>query len=211
MAALFPEPPVRGRALPAAMALGLVLALGACAGIGVHLQKEATTLAGIGGDEVLVVGVVELVPPLRESEQEVNLPNDLFNMEAMIENRAFLSAGSDPRQRPEDSRFRFNPRLGELFYFAVPRSMPYVLGGDITVDMRNFRQRRIVVPGPLRLQARDSDQAIYIGTLRLTRDEFNEVIAVDVIDEYPQAAQTFGQRFGGGAELRRSLLQIPGR
>ena len=69
------------------------------------------------------------------------------------------------------------------------------------------RQRKIRIPGPLHVRARRGDGAVYIGTPRLTRDEFNEVVKVQVIDHYTQAAKAFRQRFGAGARLRRTLLQ----
>lgn len=201
-------------ALPTALLLGLLLILGACEAV-VWPQKEPMSLTEVGPSSVIVVGAVEIVPPLRENERELNIANDLFGMEGMIANRAFLRAGADPGMRPDDSRFLINPRLGETFFFSVPRTMPYLLGGDVTVQYRQvaggIRKRIIVIPGPLRIEARDSDQAVYVGTLRLTRDEFNEVIAVDIIDNYPEAARAFTQRFGTDIDLRRALLQAPGR
>lgn len=199
-----------GRLSPGALLLAAVLALGACQAA-VWPQEEPTDLTQVGPDQVLVVGAVEIVPPLRENERELDIPNDLFNTEEMIANRAFLRAAADPGMRPDDSRHLINPRLGETFFFSIPRDAPYLVGGEVTVRYKivngGVRQRKIHIPGPLHVRARRADGAVYVGTLRLTRDEFNEVVKVQVIDQYTQAAKDFRQRFGPGVQLRRSLLQ----
>lgn len=203
-----------GGPLSRALLLAAALALGACAAP-VWPQKEPASLAEVGGDQVLVVGAVEIVPPLRENERELDIPNDLFDMEDMIANRAWLKAAADPATRPDDSRYLINPRLGETFFFSIPRDMPYLVGGDVTVRYRivngNVRMRKIRIPGPLQVRARPGDEAVYVGTLRLTRDEFNEVVKVQVVDNYKLAAKAFRQRYGSGVTLRRALLQTAAR
>ncbi len=207
------SPMIRGP-LIRSLSLAGALALGACA-MPVWPQEETASLAEVGADRVLVVGAVEIVPPLRANERELDIPNDLFNMEEMIANRAWLKAAADPDTRPADSRYLINPRLGETFFFPIPRDMPYLVGGEVTVKYTvlngGIRQRKIRIPGPLHVQTRGGDSAVYVGTLRLTRDEFNEVVKVQVIDHYAQAAKAFRRRFGADARLRRALLQSAAR
>src|SRR5260370_12104864 len=64
---------------------------------------------------------------------------------------------------------------------------------------------RIEIPGGVRYDIRPGDKAIYVGTLLLHRDEFNEVTKVVVIDEYTPAAAEFKKRFGPGTELRKAI------
>ena len=204
---------VSGR-LPAVLWLAAVLGLGACAAP-VWPQDEPDSLAEVGPDEILVVGAVEVVPPLRDFERELDIPNDLLDLEGSIAARAWLRAAADPDTRPADSRYLINPRLGETFFFAIPRDMPYLVGGDVTVKYKvangGVRQRRIHIPGPILVQTRKRDGAIYVGTLRLTRDEFNEVVEVEVIDHFTRANKAYRQRYGRGLPLQRALLQtIPG-
>lgn len=200
--------PALGDALSKTALLGLlVAALGACG----MPKPEATSMAEIGVDSVLIVGAVEIVPPLNAYERELNLPNDFFNAEGSMENRAILWAAEGPRGQRSITGHAINPELGKTYFFSVPRSRPYLVEGQITTSMRDFVERRILLPSPIRVEMRSDDRAIYVGTLRLTRDDFNEVIAVEVVDEYRQASRDFAQRFGGGIELRRALLQIPGR
>jgi hypothetical protein len=41
--------------------------------------------------------------------------------------------------------------------------------------------------------------------LRLRRDEFNEVLKADIVDEYESAAGEFKKRFGDGTPLRKAI------
>ncbi len=200
--------PALGGAISKAALLGiLVTALGACG-----LPKpEATSMADVDADSVLIVGAIEIVPPLNANERDVDMPNDLFNASASVENRAVLWAADDPWAERSAFGFAINPELEGLYFFTVPRSLPYLVDGQITTSMRGFIERRILLPSPMHVDMRRRDRAIYVGTLRLARDDFNEVTSVEVLDDYRKASGEFEQRFGDGVELRRALLQIPGR
>ena len=196
-----------GRSYSNFLILGAVLAaLSACG----MPKSEPKSMADIGAGSVLVVGAVELDPPLRPNERDINMPNDLFNTAELMSNRAVMWAADDPRAVRSITGHSINPELGSTFFFSIPRGRPYLVDGQITTSMAGFVERRIVLPTPMRVEMRDTDRAIYIGTLRLTRDAFNEVVSVEIIDEYGQAAREFSQRFGPGHELRRALLQVPG-
>ena len=60
---------------------------------------------------------------------------------------------------------------------------------------------------PLRLEfdIRPGDRALYVGTWRAQRDEFNEVSSVQVLDHYVAALAEMRKRFGSDAVLRKAL------
>ena len=63
---------------------------------------------------------------------------------------------------------------------------------------------------PLRqeLDIRPGDRALYVGTWRVQRDEFNEVSAVQVLDQYAVAQAEMRRRFGSELGLRRALPKL---
>jgi hypothetical protein len=92
--------------------------------------------------------------------------------------------------------------------------MPHMIGGYILAQYRvrstGYRsmtvdEARIEIPGGLRYDIRPGDKAIYVGTLRLHRDEFNEVTKAVFVDEYGAASAEFKKRFGSGATLRKAI------
>jgi hypothetical protein len=185
------------------------------AGCGPMPEKPVTSLSEIGADSVLVVGRLELRPPLRPDEQEIKVGTiDPLGVGDAMRDRGFLWFGRSPDTLAEKGDFVMNPKLGELYFLRVPKNAPHMLGGYILTQyltrMTSPRSvavddARIEIPGGVRYDIRHGDRAIYVGTLRLTRDEFNEVTKAVFVDEYPAAAAAFKQRFGQGTELRKAI------
>ena len=47
-------------------------------------------------------------------------------------------------------------------------------------------------------------QAVYVGTIRYIRNDFYEIVDIQVIDNYEQAVEDLTARFGPGIELVRA-------
>lgn len=201
-----------------AVLLAATVALGGCAS---HLpEKEVTALSEVAPGTVLVVGSVEVVPPLRPGEKQLDIPTDFFGVEEMVSNRAMLTISHSPSTPVDEGEVMINPELGQTFFFAVPKDAPYIIGGHVMVEFGAMhlnpavapsRDRRIVIPGTLRLDIRPDDKAIYVGTLRVKRGDFNEVIETTLVDDYQHAAAAFQKRFGTEARLRKAMFQSASR
>lgn len=184
-------------------------------GCGPTLQKPVTSVSEIGPDSVIVVGRLDLDPPLRPNEQQIRAGTiDPLGVGDMMRDHGLLWFSRSAETPTEKGEIVLNPRLGELYFLPVPKSTPYMIGGYIRTqfNMRLLGPRsvtvdeaRIEIPGGLRYDIRPGDKAIYVGTLRLHRDEFNEVIKADIVDEYEAAAVQFKKRFGPGTTLRKAV------
>jgi hypothetical protein len=185
------------------------------AGCGPMPERPVTTLSEIGAGSVAVVGRLELQPPLRPKEQQIKPGTfDPFGVGDTMRDRGFLWFGRSADTPAEKGEFVMNPKLGELYVLRVPKNTPNMLGGYILAQyvarMTGPRSvavddARIEIPGGLRYDIRPDDKAIYVGTLVLHRDEFNEVTRVVVVDEYAPAAAEFKKRFGPGTALRKAI------
>ena len=195
-----------------ALFAGTLLFLTAC---GPTLEKPVTSISEIGADSVLVVGRLDLVPPLRPNEQQIRAGTiDPFGVGDTMRDRGWLWFGRSAETPTEKGDVILNPTLGQLYFFRLPRGEPYMLGGFIRVqfnlNMTGPRsvavdEARIEIPGGLRYDIRPGDKAIYVGTLRVHRDEFNEVTKADIVDEYASAAGEFKKRFSDGTPLRKAI------
>lgn len=184
-------------------------------GCGPTPQKPVTGVSEIGPDSVVVVGRLELDPPLRPNEQQIRAGTiDPFGVGDTMRDHGFLWFSRSAETPPEKGEIVLNPRLGELYFLPVPKSAPYMVGGYIPLQFNTrltgprsvtVDDARIEISGGLRYDIRPGDKAIYVGTLRLHRDEFNEVIKAYVVDEYEAAAVEFKKRFGPGTELRKAI------
>jgi hypothetical protein len=201
----------RIRALTALLTIPL---MAACAMIPT-LHKEAAGVDG-AGDTVVVVGRVELVPPLRPGEQDLKMGTiDPLDMKGQLQGRALLWLAPTPK-REERTADVINPPLEQTYFFRIPRTTRYVVHGSVVMQHRVTSVSRrgvdtstaeLLIPGPIELDMRPSDQAMYVGTLRLHRDEFNEVTRAELIDEYPRALAEFRKKFGAGAALRKAIAR----
>ena len=191
-----------------AAALACALALASCAP---SPREPVESLQSLSGDEILLVGRVELVPPLRKGEQRIR-----GMVVGNVENRMLLLA--DERMRPlppepkvADYAGRIEAPLGSTFFVRSRAEPFYILGGVLFLEIGGSSMQRIYFPGGLRVEPVRGERAAYIGTLRYHRDEFFEISRVQVVDDYVQAREEFTQRFGREARLSRALMVRTGR
>lgn len=192
------------RNLVAAFAVVTTLTLGAC--VVPAARDSIDTLSNLGADEVVIVGRVELSPPLRPGEQKIKTLNS-----GSFENKVFLLA--DPQGRtltkePElaDYAGRVEATLGKNFFVRSKNEPFHIIGGMMYLDIGSREMNRVYFPGGLRVSTKAGDKAIYIGTIRYHRDEFWEITKIEIADDYTNANTEFKKKFGNTATLRKALL-----
>ena len=102
----------------------------------------------------------------------------------------------------------------------LPVNRPYLVKGSVTMELvaravsvrqTTMDRAELMFPSPARIDVRPGDRAVYIGTLRLHRDEFHEVTKVELLDHYAAAATEFHRRFPGSLPPRKALLRMARR
>lgn len=181
----------------------LVLTLGACAPAA---RAPITSLGALGSDEVVVVGKVELVPPLRKDEQKIR-----GMVIGNVQNTMLLMMDEKLRPMPEDPRIadysgRIEAPLGNTYFVRSKASPSYILGGVLFLDIGGSSMHKAHFPGGFQVAAKPGDRAVYIGTLRYHRDEFFEITRIQVVDDYREASAEFEAKFGKGQPMRKALL-----
>ena len=170
-------------------------------------RAPLTSLSSLDKDEVVIVGKVELVPPLRKGEQKIR-----GMVVGNIENTMHVFMDDKLRPMPADPRIadfagRIEAKIGDTFFVRGKAAPAYVLGGLLFLEIGgNSPQQKIYFPGGFQVAAKPGDRAVYVGTLRYHRDEFFEIQRVTVVDEYQQANAEFQAKFGSSQKLRRALL-----
>jgi hypothetical protein len=182
----------------------------------VSVSEGVDSLKEVEADSVLVVGKIEIVPPIKPEEQSYKA-TDPFNAKRHFIGRAVMFMSDKPKYA-EHTGHALNPPLEQTYFVKVPRSQRYMVKGSVTMSfaMRVVSRRQAVseqtellFPAPAELDIRPSDKAIYIGTLRLHRDEFHEVTRAEVRDDFAAANAEFKKKFGAGASLRKALMRKP--
>jgi hypothetical protein len=171
-------------------------------------RKAITSFKKLGANETVVVGRVELVPPLHEHEQRVRGP-----MSKRYRNTMFLIIDDEYRELTEepgwgDFKGRIDAPFGEEFavrskaepFYVIAGMMVLTMGHGPTIDNAYF-------PGGLKADIRPDDRAVYVGTIRYQRDEFFEVTGAEIVDDYARVRAEFEARFGKQHPLRKALLR----
>jgi hypothetical protein len=182
----------------------------------VSVSENLDSAEQVGADSVILVGKVEIVPPIKPGEQSYKAL-DPFNARRHHVGRAILFMADQP-QYQEYTNVALNPPLQETYFLKAPKEKPYIVKGAVTMSfaVRAVSRRQAVTdqaellfPVPLKLDVRPGDAALYVGTLRLHRDEFHEVIKAEVRDDYAAAMADYRRKFPGGPVPRKSLLKLP--
>lgn len=178
----------------------------ALAGCAPAARIPAEDPAAVGSGETVVVGRVQLVPPLRKGEQRIRGIGT-----SNLENRIFLLTGERDRELPRnpavsDYAGRIEATLGSHFFVRSSNRSFYILGGVLFLDAGGSTMNRAHFPGRLKVTLRPGDRAVYIGTLRYHRDEFFEITKVTVVDEYKDASTEYLRKFGATDALRKALM-----
>lgn len=185
----------------------LLLAAG-CASV----HRDISSLNEVEVETVLLVGRIELVPRLRQGEQNIRLGLDPSGIKESMVNRAMLGLSHEPK-RVEWNEFGggvravMNPVLEQTFFIPVPKGMRYMVNGTIAMEFSPNDGTTLMILPPMEFDIRPNDKAIYIGTLRMHRDEFHEVTKTEILDDYTAASAEFKKRFGGSMVLRKGLAK----
>jgi hypothetical protein len=186
-----------------AASLLLLSALSACVGAA---RESVDSLSGLGGDETVVVGRIEIVPPLRKDEQKLKgLGTGNF------ENKVFLLADEHYRVLTEEPKMadyagRIEVILGKNFFVRSHSRPFFILGGMMYLDLGGREMNRAYFPGGLKASLKPGDKAVYVGTVQYHRNEFFEVTKAAIVDDYDRANAEFKKKFGTKYPLRKALL-----
>lgn len=189
---------------PLAAGLMLLTALSAC--VVPAAREPVDSLSGLGGGETIVVGRVELVPPLHKDEQKIK-----GMVIGDVENKMFLITDEKYRvltKEPELADFagRIEAKLGQNFFVRSQNKPFYILGGMLYLELGGREMNRVYFPGGMKVSLKPGDRAIYVGTVQYHRDEFFEIRKVAILDEYDRANAEFKKKFGAKLPLRKALL-----
>ena len=185
------------RWIPAAL---LIAGMAGCA----VPRQPVENVAELGPDDVIVVGRVELNPPLEGNDQVLTG----FNTD-QLKGKMYVITDENWREKhgPVGSGDEyFEAKVGEPFYIKSNHKSFFVLEGIIYTIMTGRTWETVEVPGGLKVELHSNDKAVYIGTLRYSRNEYFDITKSQIIDDYDRANAAFKKKFGVKYNLRKALV-----
>ncbi len=170
----------------------------------VSSRAPVESLSDVSPDEVIVVGRIELTPRLELLDQQLDnigsehLRNMLYVVtdEKWREKTGLMSSGDE----------YFETKLGENFYIKGSNKPFYFLEGIFyTRAVRNLLEYA-TLPGGLKVELQPKDKAVYVGTIRYTRNEYFDITKAEIVDDYDRTNAAFKKKFGAKYNLRKALV-----
>lgn len=170
-------------------------------------RKPIDSFDKLGANETVVVGRVELVPPLHEHDQRLRGP-----FSGKYANKMFMMVDEEYRELTEepgwgDFKGRIDASFGEEFVVRSSTEPFFIIAGAMVLGLDQGVPDQAYFPGGLVVEIRPGDKAVYIGTIRYHRDEFFEVTRTEIVDEYERVNTEFRNQFGDTYPLRKALLK----
>lgn len=176
-------------------------------------KPHLNVASDLQANEIVMVGRIELVPPLSAEEQELKtITSDRFQGRAsgLFSERAF-----DLNNLPMTaSTHAVLLELGTEFYARQPKSNEIIYSGSVVL-MRSaahyggymgrnvtIDHRQLNLPGGIKYTVKPDDRAVYIGTIRYYRDDYNAITRVEFINNFNKVNKEFVTRYGSGLKLR---------
>lgn len=159
--------------------------------------------------KITIVGKVEIVPPLEPDLEQSSRWNEIGTN--YTRNAIFLVMDTDFRPLDPDQLLpppllgAIKAELGEPFATEISRHHNKLRGAVVNLD--TLKQEQLYFPGGLYFDASPNATAVYIGTLRYTRNDFNVIEKVEVIDEFSEASLFLASKSNSGFRLEKSLLK----
>jgi hypothetical protein len=162
-------------------------------------------MAELASDEAVLVGRIEIVPPLQEGEQRLEglFVNDMRNRAYFLTDDHWREIPGEPSM--SDYRGHVGELFGKTFSVAVPTHPLYVLKGIMYLHFTHNRWEQAWLPGGLKVNLQPGDKAVYMGTVRYHRNAFMDITRVEVVDEFNKENANFTKKFGTRAVLRKKL------
>jgi hypothetical protein len=187
------------------LAVLLCLALQACA---LPRALPVATDLQAGESEVIVIGKIELMPPL-DAKLEQRTHWNAIGEERFL-TRVFMATA--PEYKPVDTskvdgrefQNSLEAAWGIPFMVKAPRQRTFLNGAMTYLDV--MEQDRLWFPGGYYFDVPKDATAVYIGTLRYWRNDFNRITKVEVVNERYDIATVLKGR-ASPSQVTTSLLK----
>ena len=172
-------------------------------------EPQISSLLDVPPDKTVIVGRIELHPPLSSEEQTSGTVGGMELKSGFV-----LYCGDRPRNldavKPDDYSGSFATTLDKDFYIKTDAGITLTVSGGTfyTADVLPSRAIYHTLSSPFRVALRPDDKAVYIGTIQYYRDDANNLRSVMIRDDYDWADRQFKERFGTNTSLRKALLTL---
>ncbi|RPJ08378.1 MAG: hypothetical protein EHM28_04465 [Spirochaetaceae bacterium] len=189
-----------------ALILGIFLLCGC-----ISSRDFTGNMNNIDKDKIILVGSIELVPPLKPGEQNIKAA---LNWKE-YENTIIFSLGeqivTEKNSLSNLSQY-LKVKIGETFYVEQKYSNKlYISAPCIWIETTGSGGAKFLyLPGPFLIEPPSGCKVIYIGKIRYHRDIYNGITKIELIDEFDAAKQDAEKKYNTSIDMCRARLKVSG-
>ena len=192
----------KGTALKLSSIFAILLALASCSGNTV--KKSGDGFSSIAQGRAVVVGKVVIEPVPENENVYSSAGKTLIFLDDVM--RPAIYRDNRVLQNWPDAMV-LSAYVGEDFLIETDRKKYFAVAGGYLFG-RNSGVELMQIPLSFVVDIEPSDSAVYIGTIKITRDVFYKWKGVEVVDEYNKAAAIFYKVYGRKVKLRKALARV---
>ena len=157
---------------------------------------------------IIVVGKVEIIPKLTKVDQRLKRYYDTYFSKQVIKFNSKYKKGMLPSvsRRGERIVTGFNETF--IGTIKIEKNL-YYIGTSVLLSDNGWitGAHQLQLPGGLEIKLDDGDKAVYIGTYKYYRNEFHDIVKIEMVDEYKTAKRIFSKKYKN-IKLRKAIPRI---
>jgi hypothetical protein len=174
-----------------------------------QMRPTVNSIEELGDGQAVVVGKLIMDPPFTEKEKDMSSSSGSFVVGAgrIIKNLWVVVGANkrDPRDQPEPGEMggSIETPWNTLFFsrFNAEKNVLQTVIVAMTLSQNAY------YPLNLKLDVQREDEVVYIGTILLKRDDYNNPTAMSVRDDSDSAAKAIRSKFGSKVKIRKALAR----
>jgi hypothetical protein len=173
------------------------------------MRPTVESMDDLGDGQAAVVGKLVMDPPFTENEKDMHTNGGAFVIGAdRITKNLWVIVGPekrDPKDQPEPSEMggSLETPWNKLFFsrFNAGKNVLQTVIVAMTLDQNAY------FPLNLKLDVRQEDEVVYIGTIILKRDDYSNPTGMSVRDDSESATPAIRKKFGSKVKIRKALAK----
>jgi hypothetical protein len=172
-------------------------------------SQNVSSLSSVREDDILLVGKAIIEPPLQPHEYRkiITINGESGYIYLHYSNQLKPIKDLDIGFKQVSNSIK--TENGKTLFVKFKNQPLYFYYGFILMDFDTDKNDGVYayLPAGWVVNQQSKDKAIYIGTIKYTRDEFFRITKVEIIDEFDEISKEFYTKYGNSIQLKKSLLK----
>jgi hypothetical protein len=170
----------------------------------VSTREYGGEITRVGKNKIVLVGRIELIPPLEKAEQKLSGIGGESYRNALMFALGTKILTSDDINLEHLGDF-VKVYLGQDFFIEQKYQKKIYISCPVLIADAGLN-RYMYFPGVLTVEIPEDSDVVYIGTIRYYRDIYSAITKIDIIDNYAEAQTKLQEKYKKSVEMGRAKV-----